>query len=41
MRSRWKKEEIKDQENSFDYNLIIQMLNEEGKILDFPDEHVH
>ena len=41
VRSRWKIEEIKDKANSFDYKLIINMLNEEGKILDFPDEHVH
>ena len=41
VRSRWKKEEIIDQGRSFDYKLMIKILNEEGKILDFPDEHVH
>ena len=41
IRSRWKRAEMSDNNKIFDYISKIKSLEKEGKILDFPDEHVH
>ena len=41
IRSRWKKDEINDVNKSLNYLSAINELKKEGKILDYPDEHVH
>ena len=41
IRSRWKKDEINDVNKSLNYLSVINELKKEGKILDYPDEHVH
>ena len=41
IRTRWKQDEINDEKKSLNYLSAIQELEKEGKILDYPDEHVH